>query len=29
VMGNSYNNIQLIISKLKAGNILYVIFIDT
>jgi hypothetical protein len=29
VVGNSYNCMQLIISKLKAGSILYIRFIDT
>jgi hypothetical protein len=29
VVGNNYNYMQLIISKLKAGSILYVRFIDT
>jgi hypothetical protein len=29
VVGNNYNYMQLIISKLKVGRILYVIFIDT
>jgi hypothetical protein len=29
VLGNNYNYMQLIMSKLKAGRILYVIFIDT
>jgi hypothetical protein len=29
VVGNNYNYMQLIISKLKAGGILYVRFIDT
>jgi hypothetical protein len=29
VVGNNYNHMQLIISKLKAGSILYVRFIDT
>jgi hypothetical protein len=29
VVENNYHYMQLIISKLKAGSILYVIFIDT
>jgi hypothetical protein len=29
VVGNNYNYMQLIISNLKAGSTLYVIFIDT
>jgi hypothetical protein len=29
VVGNNYNYMQLIISNLKAGSILYIRFIDT
>jgi hypothetical protein len=29
VLGNNYNYMQLVLSKLKAGIILYVRFIDT